>query len=197
MVIAIDVTTTGEKRLLGLVQTVTEDARVIVAFLRELVKRGFQTPTELQAAYAKCTYAEAHRALLQQLNARESHNASAARSIAEGLDETLTLHRLEVFTQHGISFKTMNLIESVRARLEAKPQRITLWRTSDQKQRWCAATMLKIGKQFRKPIPRLTSGCAVWPNLATTRCRVSSVPQAPIRVSTSLWTLPTPIDAPP
>lgn len=178
-------------------QTVTEDARVIVAFLRELVKRGFQTPTELQAAYAKCTYAEAHRALLQQLNARESHNASAARSIAEGLDETLTLHRLEVFTQHGISFKTMNLIESVRARLEAKPQRITLWRTSDQKQRWCAATMLKIGKQFRKPIPRLTSGCAVWPNLATTRCRVSSVPQALIRVSTSLWTLPTPIDAPP
>ena len=35
MVIAIDVTTTGEKRLLGLVQTATEDARVIAAFLRD------------------------------------------------------------------------------------------------------------------------------------------------------------------
>jgi Cys-tRNA synthase (O-phospho-L-seryl-tRNA:Cys-tRNA synthase) len=80
----------------------------------------------------------------------ERHNASAARSLEEGLDETLTLHRLEVFTKLGISFKTTNLIESVMARVEAKTHRITRWRTSDQKQRWCAATLLEIEKQFRK-----------------------------------------------
>ena len=34
-------TTTGEKRILGLVQTATENQRVCASFLRELVERGF------------------------------------------------------------------------------------------------------------------------------------------------------------
>ena len=201
VVIALGVTTTGEKRILGLVQTATENKRVCAAFLRELVARGFQTPAGLlvvldgakglsaavrevfgervpiqrcqwhkrenvlsylpkrqhalwrrkrQAAYAKPTYAEVLRALRQLIKELEQSNASAARSLEEGLEETLTLHRLEVFTKLGISFKTTNLIESVMARVEAKVHRVTRWRTSDQKQRWCAATLLEIEKQFRK-----------------------------------------------
>jgi transposase-like protein len=47
VVIALGVTTTGEQRILGLVQTATENKRVIAAFLRELVERGFQAPTGL------------------------------------------------------------------------------------------------------------------------------------------------------
>ncbi|NUQ13108.1 MAG: transposase, partial [Gemmatimonadaceae bacterium] len=39
--IALGVTSTGEKRILGLVQTATENKRVIAAFLRDLVERGF------------------------------------------------------------------------------------------------------------------------------------------------------------
>ena len=68
-------------------------------------------------------------------------NESAAASLAEGLDETLTLHRLTVFTELGISLKTTNLIESVMARLEAKTRRVSRWRTSDQKLRWCASAL--------------------------------------------------------
>ena len=201
VVIALGVTTTGEKRILGLVQTATENKRVCAAFLRERVARGFQTPAGLlvvldgakglsaavrevfgervpiqrcqwhkrenvlsylpktqhalwrrkrQAAYAKPTYAEAQRALRLLVKELAPHNASAARSLEEGLDETLTLHRLEVFAKLGLSFKTTNLIESVMARVEAKVHRVTRWRTSDQKQRWCAATLLEIEKQFRK-----------------------------------------------
>ena len=41
------VTITGEKRVLGLVQTATENKRVCAAFLRELVERGFRAPTGL------------------------------------------------------------------------------------------------------------------------------------------------------
>lgn len=44
MVIALGVTTTGEKRILGLVQTATENKRECAAFLQELVERGFRTP---------------------------------------------------------------------------------------------------------------------------------------------------------
>ncbi len=77
-------------------------------------------------------------------------NVSAAGSLAEGLEETLTLHRLGVFAELGTSFKTTNLLESVMARAEARRRRVTYWRTSDQKQRWCAAALLALEAQFRR-----------------------------------------------
>ncbi len=43
MVIALSITVTGEKVLLGFVQTATENERVCAAFLRGLVDRGLQT----------------------------------------------------------------------------------------------------------------------------------------------------------
>ena len=55
-----------------------------------------------------------------------------------------------MFTTLGVSFKTTNLIESVMARLEAKTRRITRWRTSDQKPRWCAAALWATERQFRR-----------------------------------------------
>ena len=50
----------------------------------------------------------------------------------------------------GVSFKTTNLIESVMARLEAKTQRVTRWRTSDQKLWWCAPALWMAKRQFRR-----------------------------------------------
>jgi transposase-like protein len=41
LVIALGVTTTGEKRILGLIHTASENRRVIASFLRELGERGF------------------------------------------------------------------------------------------------------------------------------------------------------------
>ena len=77
-------------------------------------------------------------------------NESAAVSLAEGLEETLPLHRLHVFVELGVRFRTTNLIESVMARLEAKTQRVTRWKTSDQKLRWCAAALWATERQFRR-----------------------------------------------
>jgi transposase-like protein len=200
LVIALGVTTTGEKRILGLVQTASENRRVIASFLRDLGDRGFpldrpvlvvidgakglraavrevfgDVPVQrcqwhkrenvvsylglaeqaawrrkLQAAYAHPSYADAKRAL--QRLVRELHvlNASAAASLEEGLEETLTLHRLNIFPELGVSFKTTNLIESVMSRLEARTHRVTHWRTSDQKVRWCAAALWAMEKQFRR-----------------------------------------------
>jgi transposase-like protein len=201
VVIALGVTITGEKRVLGLVQTATENKRVCATFLRELIDRGFRAPTgllvvldgakglraavrevfgddvpvqrcqwhkrenvvsyltkplqivwrrKLQAAYAHPAFADAKRALQKLVTELAKINESAARSLEEGLDDTLTLHRLGVFPELGTSFKTTNLIESVMARVEAKTQRVGRWRTSDQKQRWCAATLLHIEKNFRR-----------------------------------------------
>lgn len=105
---------------------------------------------KLQAAYAHPLYADAKRALLHLVKELAKINASAARSLEEGLEKTHTLHRLKVFDELGASFKTTNLIESVMARVEAKTHRVGRWRTSDQKQRWCAATLLQIEQRFRR-----------------------------------------------
>ena len=78
---------------------------------------------------------------------------TAALSLAEGLEETLTLHRLNGFPAVGVSFKTRNLIESVMSRLEARTRRVTRWRTSDQKLRWCAAALGAMERQFRRVKP--------------------------------------------
>lgn len=77
-------------------------------------------------------------------------NSSAAKSLMEGLDETLTLHRLGVFPELGISLKTTNLIESMMARAGEKAARVDHWRTSEQKQRWCASAMLEHERRFRR-----------------------------------------------
>jgi hypothetical protein len=77
-------------------------------------------------------------------------NESAAASLAEGLEETLTPHRLNVVPELVVSLKTKNLIESVIARLEAKIHRVMRWRTSDQKLRWCASALTAMQRQYRR-----------------------------------------------
>lgn len=105
---------------------------------------------KLQAAWAHPSYADAKRALERLHRELRLVNESAAASLTEGLEETLTLHRLNVFPELGVSFKTTNLIESVMARLEAKTHRVTRWRTSDQKLRWCASALWGLERQFRR-----------------------------------------------
>ena len=104
----------------------------------------------LEAAYAHATHGDAKRALERLYQELRVVNESAAASLAEGLEETLTLHRLNVFTELGVSFRSTNLIESVMARLEAKTHRVTRWRTSDQKLRWCASALWATERQFRR-----------------------------------------------
>ncbi len=105
---------------------------------------------KVQAAYGHAPYADAKRALLRLVPELARINESAAHSLEEGLEETLTLHRLGVFAELGTSFKTTNLIESVMARLEAKTERVDRWRTSDQKLRWCGAALWVVERQFRR-----------------------------------------------
>jgi putative transposase len=109
---------------------------------------------ELQVAYAHATYTNAKRALERLYRELRLVNESAAASLLEGLEETLTLHRLTVFPELGMSFKTTNLIESVMARLAAKTRRVTRRvtrrRTSDQKLRWSASALWAIERQFRR-----------------------------------------------
>jgi len=104
----------------------------------------------LQRAYERPTYEEARRELQKLRRDLEEINESAVRSLDEGLEETLTLHRLGVFPLVGRSLKTTNILESVNALAEERCGRVDCWKNSHQKQRWLAAALLDIEPRFHR-----------------------------------------------
>ena len=105
---------------------------------------------KLQAAYEKPTYSEANAALKTLKAELSLLNRSAAASLQEGLEETLTLHRLGLFPELGTSFKTTNCLDSILAQVERRTGKVTRWRTSDQKQRWVATALLDLEPRLRR-----------------------------------------------
>jgi transposase-like protein len=77
-------------------------------------------------------------------------NEDAAKSLAEGLEETLTLHRLGVADRLGPSLSTTNGLESILALVEQRVGKVDRWTTSDQKQRWLATTLLELEPRLRR-----------------------------------------------
>jgi transposase-like protein len=104
----------------------------------------------LQRAYDRPTYTEAKAALVTLYRELESRNQSAAASLAEGLEETLTLHRLGVYDVLGASFKTTNCLESVNASVEERCAKVDDWKTSNQRHRWLATALLDIEPRLRR-----------------------------------------------
>ena len=80
----------------------------------------------------------------------EDRNQSAAGSLAEGLDETLTLHRLGVYGVLGRSLKTTNGLESINALIEERCAKVDHWQNSSQRHRWLATALLDIEPRLRK-----------------------------------------------
>ena len=201
MVVAVGVWATGEKRVLGLVQTATENRGVCAAFLRELLRRGLHIAAgvlvvidgskglraavqevfgprgvvqrcqwhkrenvvrylpkrhqagirkKLQAAYEQPTYERAKTALQQVRRELVLLNTSAAASLDEGLDETLTLHRLGCFRTVGLSLKTTNILESIHARIASRTDKVDVWKTSEQKHRWVATALLDLEPRLHR-----------------------------------------------
>ena len=104
----------------------------------------------LQRAYERPTYTEAKKVLETILTELEEVNQSAAASLREGMEETLTLHRLGLFGKLGRSFKTTNCLESINALVEERCGKVDAWKNSNQKQRWLAATLLEIEPRLRR-----------------------------------------------
>jgi transposase-like protein len=104
----------------------------------------------LQNAYQQEDYEDAQNALQKIRTELSDINESAVRSLDEGLEETLTLHRLGVFGLLGRSLKTTNIIESVNAMAEERCSKVDYWKNSNQKQRWLASALVDIEPRLRR-----------------------------------------------
>jgi len=105
---------------------------------------------KLNAAYAMEDYASAKQAL-DGLHRELMHlNPSAARSLAEGLEETLTVHRLHVPPQLRKTLASTNVIESAFSIVETVCRNVKRWHGGDQRERWVGSGLLVAERQFRK-----------------------------------------------
>ena len=77
-------------------------------------------------------------------------NRSAANSLDEGLEETLTIHRLGLVEILGRSFTTTNLIENLNSQMAKYIRKVKRWINSDMKSRWVAVALIEIEKKMRR-----------------------------------------------
>jgi transposase-like protein len=105
---------------------------------------------KLNAAYALEDYAAAKQALNGLHRELMDLNPSAARSLGEGLEETLTVHRLHVPPQLRLTLASTNVIESAFAIVERVCLNVKRWHAGDQRERWVGSGLLVAEKQFRR-----------------------------------------------
>jgi len=104
----------------------------------------------LHAAYALEDYAAAKQALNALHRELMDLNPSAARSLGEGMEETLTVHRLRVPMQLRKTLSSTNVIESAFSIVEQVCKNVKRWHGGDQRERWVGSGLLVAQKQFRK-----------------------------------------------
>ena len=107
---------------------------------------------KLQNAYSMVEYADAKRALDRLHRELMDINPSAARSLEEGMEETLTVHRLRVPQQLRRTLSSTNVIESAFSIVETVCRNVKRWRDGDHIERWVASGLLVAERQFRKVI---------------------------------------------
>ena len=115
---------------------------------------------KMEVAYSKPTYEGASKALEALRPELELMNQSALSSLEEGMEETLTLHRLGLIPTLGQSFRTTNCIENVNSLLHQLTHNVRRWTNSAQRHRWVATALLDIEPRLRR-----IKGCRHLPML--------------------------------
>jgi putative transposase len=105
---------------------------------------------KLNAAYALEGYDAAKEALNMLHRELMDLNPSAARSLAEGMEETLTVHRLHLPAQLRKTMASTNVIESAFSIVEKVCKNVKRWHGGDQRERWVGSGLLVAENQFRR-----------------------------------------------
>ena len=77
-------------------------------------------------------------------------NLSASRSLEEGLEETLTLHRLGMVEKLGNSLTTTNIIENVNSGISRILRNVKFWRNSSMRSRWIAIALMDLEPRMKR-----------------------------------------------
>jgi putative transposase len=122
--------------------------RNVREYLPENCQRDYDR--RMRNAYAMTNYAEAKAALEKIFRQLERINPTAARSLEEGLEETLTVHRLGIGGVLRRKLSTTNPIESCLSMVQRVARNVKRWREGNQPLRWTATGLLEAEKHFRR-----------------------------------------------
>ena len=126
-------------------------------------------------AYHASSALEAEAALLALAKELDRTHPGAAASLREGLDETLTVLRLNVPPTLARTLRSTNCIESMISVCRDHAANVKRWRDGQMALRWCAAGMVEAGKQFRR-----VNGHLHLPTLRAALERESAKPVRPV-----------------
>jgi transposase-like protein len=116
----------------------------------------------LRRAYVHHDPAKARRLLEDLARRLDDEFPSAAESVREGLDETLTVLRLPLCERLRRSLATTNPIESLMSRTRHVHRNVKRWRSGKMMIRWTTAAVFEAAKGFRR-----LKGCKDLPALIT------------------------------
>lgn len=105
---------------------------------------------KLSDAYDLFGHDEAKQALQKIHRELMDVNPSAARSLEEGLEETLTVHKLNMPAPLRKTLRTTNPIESIFDTVRTACRNVKRWRPGDQRERWICSGLLFAESKFRR-----------------------------------------------
>lgn len=120
----------------------------VVGYLSQ--KQGELCKMVLKRAYKSTSYEEAKEELEKLYNELAITNESAANSLIEGIEETLTLHRLGLSPELSKSLNNTNCLESIMSQLGQYTDKVDRWRNSNQLLRWNASALFEIEPRLKK-----------------------------------------------
>lgn len=104
----------------------------------------------LKVAYGLKDWAEASEALRKTVKWLRTIHEGAARSLEEGLEETLTLHRLELPDVLRKTLASTNVIESCFSHVQHLTRNVKRWRNAQMVRRWVGGMLLVAERKFRR-----------------------------------------------
>jgi len=116
----------------------------------------------VRRAYQSADVKTATRLLTDLARRLDAEHPSAAASVREGLDETLTVLGLQLSPRLQRSLATTNPVESLLSRTRHVKRNVKRWRSGQMMVRWVAAGVLEAVKGFRRlkghgDMPRLVT----------------------------------------
>jgi transposase-like protein len=120
----------------------------VVSYLKEEDEIHYRG--KLQRAYLEPEYHAAKNKLLEIRDELKEINRNAAKSLEEGLEETLTIHKLGLVEELGKSLTTTNIIENLNSQLNKYVGRIKRWVNPEMQARWVATALVEVEQKMRK-----------------------------------------------
>jgi transposase-like protein len=202
LVVALGITSAGDKIPLGLEQGSTENAALCTTLLNGLIARGLKVSERIlcvidggkgirkaledvlgdlaviqrctvhkrrnirehlspsHVAYVMSAMTEAYKSAsadtarkrLRQLASWLEANGedAAAKSLREGLEETLTVQKLGLPERLRRSLSTTNMLENLNGSIRRVTRNVKRWRATDMRRRWVGLAITDAANRFRR-----------------------------------------------